>query len=130
MPVLCLTGDWLAQSGRVPVLPPDGLKGIGSGQTLAFDTTGIGRWDSGLIEFLWDAKRAAIAAGASIDGATLPPSAQKLLGLLPDGEPPPPPARRRGARTAELAGGRDAGVPDGNRDPGHACWPIPLRAAR
>jgi phospholipid/cholesterol/gamma-HCH transport system permease protein len=104
-PVLCLAGDWLAQSGRVPALPPDGLKGVGSGQALGFDTTGIGRWDSGLIEFLWDAKRAAIAAGASIDGATLPPSAQKLLGLLPDGEPPPPPPRRRGLGPLNWLGG-------------------------
>ena len=49
----------MAQSGRLPGLPKDGLAGVTAGQTVAFDVNGIGRWDSGLIEFLWDAKRAA-----------------------------------------------------------------------
>ena len=78
--VYALGGDWIAQSGHIPEFPGDGL----GGQVLAFDTADLGRWDSGLIEFLWDAKRAAAAAGVAVDTASLPDSARKLLGLLPD----------------------------------------------
>jgi phospholipid/cholesterol/gamma-HCH transport system permease protein len=114
--VLCLTGDWMAQSGRLPGLPKDGLGGVSAGQTVAFDLDGIGRWDSGLIEFLWDAKRAAISAGAAVDTDSLPSSAQKLLGLLPDSLAKPVPVRRPGFRPLFRLGGaaigllREAGV--------------------
>jgi phospholipid/cholesterol/gamma-HCH transport system permease protein len=107
--VLCLTGDWMAQSGRLPGLSKDGLGALAAGQTLDFDITGIGRWDSGLIEFLWDAKRAAIAAGATIDGESLPPSARKLLGLLPDSLAAAAPPRRRGFRPLYWLGGAAIG---------------------
>jgi phospholipid/cholesterol/gamma-HCH transport system permease protein len=50
---------------------------------LRFDTADIGRWDTGLIEFLWDAKRAAETAGLGIDVSALPSAARKLLALLP-----------------------------------------------
>ncbi len=99
----------MAQSGPLPGLPKDGLGAVASGQTLAFDVSGIGRWDSGLIEFLWDAKRAAIAAGAGIDGETLPPSARKLLGLLPDTIAAPAPPSRRGFRPLNRLGGAAIG---------------------
>ena len=65
--LFALGGDWIAQSGRIPEFPPDGLAGGGK---LAFDTSAVGSWDSGLIEFLWDAKRAATTAGP---GPALPP---------------------------------------------------------
>jgi phospholipid/cholesterol/gamma-HCH transport system permease protein len=95
-PVLALSGDWMAQSGRVPAFPPDALRGLAKGEVLAFDTAGVGRWDSGLVAFLWDAKRTATAAGIGIAGDTLPPSARTLLGLLPGRlAPPAPPPRRR-----------------------------------
>jgi phospholipid/cholesterol/gamma-HCH transport system permease protein len=82
--VLALTGDWIAQSGRVPAFPADGFAQLDAGRTLALDINEVGRWDSGLIEFLWDAKRAAFTAGIAIDNTALPDSARKLLGLLPD----------------------------------------------
>jgi phospholipid/cholesterol/gamma-HCH transport system permease protein len=96
--VLTLAGDWIAQSGRIPEFPASGLADAVAGQPLAFDTTALGRWDSGLIAFLWDAKRIAVTAGLAIDSATLPDSARKLLGLLPDrpADPAPPARRRRG----------------------------------
>src|SRR5271165_4559195 len=95
-PVLSLAGDWIAQSGRIPGFPHNGLAEIAAGQILGFDIADVGRWDSGLIEFLWDAKRAAVSAGVTIDSETLPPSARKLLGLLPDRMAQTPSARRRG----------------------------------
>lgn len=63
---------------------------------LTLDIAGIGRWDSGLIAFLWEAKRAAVTSGITVDTAQLPDFARTLLGLLPDrlAEPPPPPRRR------------------------------------
>jgi phospholipid/cholesterol/gamma-HCH transport system permease protein len=93
--IFALGGDWIAQSGSIPAFPANELSAGAKGGIVAFDTTGIGRWDSGLIEFLWDAKRAATQAGLTIDAASLPESARKLLGLLPDrlAKPPPPPPR-------------------------------------
>ncbi len=104
--VLTLSGDWVAQSGRIPEFPPRGLAEIGSGQALAFDMAGIGRWDSGLIAFLWDAKRAASLSGIAIDAGTLPDSARKLLGLLPERLAKPEPAPRRRFRPLNWFGGR------------------------
>ncbi len=96
--MLSLTGDWIAQSGRIPEFPSHGLATFKSDNTLGFDIGGVSRWDSGLIEFLWDAKRAAISAGIAVDSASLPDSARKLLGLLPDqiteAAPAPPPRFR------------------------------------
>jgi phospholipid/cholesterol/gamma-HCH transport system permease protein len=100
----------MAQSGRLPDLPRDGLAGVTAGQTLAFDLDGIGRWDSGLIEFLWDAKRAAISTGATVDTDSLPPSARKLLGLLPDSLAEPKPGRRPGFRPLFRLGGAAVGL--------------------
>ncbi len=93
--VLALRGDWMAQSGRIPDFPADGIAGVASGGHLAFDIDGVGRWDSGLIAFLWDARRAAVAAGITVDTTSLPDSARTLLGLLPDrvADPSPPPRR-------------------------------------
>lgn len=86
---LAVSGDWVAESGLIPDFPPDGFGAHAQG-TVAITMAGAGRWDSGLIEFLWDAKRAAAGAGLTIDGAALPDAARKLLGLLPDTLPAPP----------------------------------------
>jgi phospholipid/cholesterol/gamma-HCH transport system permease protein len=94
-PALALNGDWIAQYGRIPEFPADAIPSTAAGQTLILDVEGVGRWDSGLIEFLWDARRAAIAAGLTVDSARLPASARKLLGLLPDQLTEPKPAPRR-----------------------------------
>ncbi len=91
---LTLHGDWLAQMGSTPAFPDDALAGVA--RSLSLDMAGVGRWDSGLVAFLWDAKRSATAAGIGFDPAGLPGSAQKLLGLLPDRMEAPPAAGRRG----------------------------------
>jgi phospholipid/cholesterol/gamma-HCH transport system permease protein len=94
--VLTLAGDWIAQSGRIPPFPPTALAPNQASRPLTLDIAGVGRWDSGLIAFLWEAKRAAVTAGITVDTTQLPASARTLLGLLPDrlAEPPPPPRRR------------------------------------
>jgi phospholipid/cholesterol/gamma-HCH transport system permease protein len=66
------------------------------GDSLGFDMANVGRWDSGLIAFLWDVRRAAADAGMTIDTNSLPASARTLLGLLPDQPAAAPPPRRRG----------------------------------
>jgi phospholipid/cholesterol/gamma-HCH transport system permease protein len=80
--VIVLRGDWIAGSGNIPRFPDD-LMSAGDG-ALGFDTSGLGSWDTGLIEFLWDAKCTAAAAKLNFDDDGLPGSARKLLSLLPD----------------------------------------------
>jgi phospholipid/cholesterol/gamma-HCH transport system permease protein len=108
--VLVLEGDWIGQTGQIPEFPPNGLEHTISGQPLAFDLAGVGRWDSGLIEFLWDAKRAATAAGITLDTATLPDSARKLLGLLPERLTESKRGGRKRVRPLDWLGGRTLGA--------------------
>lgn len=82
-PVLALRGDWIAQSGDIPAFPADGLAGVATGQTVALDIADVGRWDSGLIEFLWDARSAAITGGIAINTAPLPESRAHCLACYP-----------------------------------------------
>lgn len=102
---MALAGDWAALSGRTPAFPPDGLDGIAQGQALTFDTTGLGHWDTGLVAYLWDAERAAAAAGVTMDRGSLPEPARKLLGLLPAQLAQPHRATRRAWRPLEHTGG-------------------------
>jgi phospholipid/cholesterol/gamma-HCH transport system permease protein len=108
--VLTLSGDWIAQSGLIPAFPADGLGKVAAGRSLVLDIADVGRWDSGLIGFLWDARRAAVAAGLRVDSGGLPESARTLLGLLPDRLAPPRPAPLRGFRPLQWFGGRTIGV--------------------
>jgi phospholipid/cholesterol/gamma-HCH transport system permease protein len=108
--VLTLGGNWIAQSGRIPEFSADDLAGDATGRTLAFDTANLGRWDSGLIEFLWDAKRRAMSAGLAVDGSGLPESARKLLGLLPDKLAKPGSPPRRSFRPLYWLGGKTLGI--------------------
>jgi phospholipid/cholesterol/gamma-HCH transport system permease protein len=50
---------------------------------VAFDTSRLGRWDTMLVAFLWDIKRASTASGMIFDDSALPPSARQLVSLLP-----------------------------------------------
>ena len=103
--MVVLDGDWAALSGRIPAFPPDGLAGVARGQALTFDTARLGHWDTGLVAFLWDAERAAAAAGVVMDRGTLPDSARKLLGLLPGKLAPPAAACHRAFRPLDHVGG-------------------------
>jgi phospholipid/cholesterol/gamma-HCH transport system permease protein len=108
--VLALGGDWIAQSGHIPEFPDKGLLDNKQEGALAFDTGDLGRWDSGLIAFLWDVKRAAAVAGLPLDGSTLPESARKLLGLLPAEIGQPGSSRSRGFRPFNWLGGKTLGM--------------------
>ncbi len=93
--VLTVSGDWIAQSGNIPVFPPDALARLPAGAPLRLDMSQTGHWDSALVAFLWDAILAATAAHIAVDQASLPDSARKLLGLLPASEPAPAPPPKR-----------------------------------
>jgi phospholipid/cholesterol/gamma-HCH transport system permease protein len=103
---LVLGGDWLADLGALPEFPQASVADIPAGQSLGFDAAGIGHWDSGLIEFLWDAKRAAGTAGLGLDVSALPDAARKLLALLPGSPVEPGPTARRHVRPLDWLGGR------------------------
>lgn len=93
---LTLAGDWTAEAHHLPRFPADGLASALSGRPLAFETSSLGRWNSVLITFLWQVKQAAAAAGFGFLEDGLPPSARKLLGLLPEaGVPAATPQRKR-----------------------------------
>ena len=105
---LTLHGDWLAQAGSTPPFPDDALTGVT--RSLSLNMAGVGQWDSGLVAFLWDAKRSAMAAGIGFDTKGLPDSTRKLLGLLPDRVAPPSPAPGHHFRPLSWFGGRIIGV--------------------
>ncbi|MBB2168992.1 ABC transporter permease [Gluconacetobacter aggeris] len=99
--VIVLSGDWIAQQGHLPEFPADGLRQARPGQKLIFQTHDLGRWDTGLIGFLWALKQGAAQAQLDMRAETLPDAARKLLDLLPDRPAPAPPLPRR--RYAPLA---------------------------
>jgi len=111
--VLVLAGDWIAGSGRIPEFSVDEASNRWGGDTLAFDTTHLGRWDSGLIAFLWEAKRAAVTSTLAVDGSTLPEAARKMLGLLPDRMMASTPPPRRAFQPFTWLGGATLGMLEG-----------------
>jgi len=108
--VLVLSGDWIAQSGHVPAFSASNLTDIRVGDTLRFDTARLGRWDSGLVCFLWDAKRAASGVGLALDNQTLPDAARRLLALLPEALPEPQRPHRRRIQPFNWFGGKTIGM--------------------
>lgn len=56
--------------------------------SLGFQTDRIGAWDSGLLVFVAQVRRDADRRGVALDETGLPPSARRLLALLPR-QPPP-----------------------------------------
>lgn len=104
--VLVLSGDWIARDGAAPAFPADGLAGARTGRPLAFRTDALGRWDTALVRFLWDVGRVAGTRRMTVEAAALPPSARKLLDLLPDSPPRPAPPRRAPFDPVGALGGR------------------------
>jgi phospholipid/cholesterol/gamma-HCH transport system permease protein len=102
---LTLSGDWTTQHGSLPRFPADGLRSARPATPVVFDTAALGRWNSALITFLWEVRQAAESAGIAFDGESLPPSASKLLGLLPAVRPPPSPPRHAAFNPLAVLGG-------------------------
>src|ERR1700739_4456189 len=92
--VIAVWGDWLVKAGGAQIPRISRFSGPAGLRRLAFDVSGLGRWDMTLVAFLWDVKQLAAASDIIVDDSELPPTAQKLLGLLPAR----PKARRVGGR--------------------------------
>ena len=80
--LIALSGDWLTRS-QVDAPELARLCTNPAIRRVAFDTSRLGRWDTMLVAFLWDIKRAASARGMVFDDSGLPPSARELVSLLP-----------------------------------------------
>lgn len=80
--VIALRGDWVIES---EVRPPDLMRlwRNRAVRQVGFEVSGLGRWDSVLVAFLWDVKRAAAASGVIFDDSGLPRTARRLMQLLP-----------------------------------------------
>ncbi len=105
--VLVLTGDWIAADGIRP--PPSGPDGHGG---IAFEASGLGRWDSALLVFLLSVRAKASQSGVTFDPAGLPDAAKGLLALIAEKAEPPAPAARisltRQIGVATIAIGQEA----------------------
>ncbi|WP_342630280.1 ABC transporter permease [Nguyenibacter vanlangensis] len=104
--VIVLSGAWIAQQGRVPALPSDGLRQALPDRPIHFDTAALGRWDTALVGFLWQVKQLAARDHLAIQADTLPDSARKLLDLLPESAPAPAAPHRRAFAPVTALGGR------------------------
>lgn len=98
--VVVISGDWIARDGGLTVGAIDRiLNDVPGTREVAFDVASLGRWDSGLIAFLWELRFRAAAQGIRFDDKTLPPAAQRLLALARDNDAPSAgPSRRPSLR--------------------------------
>jgi phospholipid/cholesterol/gamma-HCH transport system permease protein len=106
--VIAVLGDWLVKAGGAGIPRISRLSGPAGLRRLAFDVSGLGRWDMTLVAFLWDVKQLAAASHIIVDDSELPPTAQKLLGLLPARPKERPVVRRRRVRPLAWISGRAA----------------------
>ena len=77
-----LTGDWLlgaALPGAEPVI--ERLRQTPPPAAVAFDTSGLGDWDTGLVARLVSIRRGAEASDVPLDDSGLPEGVRQLLGL-------------------------------------------------
>ncbi len=102
--MLVVKGSWLGRLGGLPEFRSDDLGDFGG--PFGFDTRDLGRWDTGLVAFLWDAIRAATRSGLKIDRSSLPDAIRKLLDLLPDEIAEPPKPKRSVFRPFYWLGGK------------------------
>ncbi len=81
--VIGLSGDWIAREGGMSVGAVDRVFDHNGSDIskISFDVGELGRWDSGLIAFLWELRSGAVACGAVFDDSALPASARRLLAL-------------------------------------------------
>jgi len=98
--VVVLIGDWFARemTGTEPVDVRQILENATTEGTatdaIAFDSTGLGHWDSALLVFLSAVRRGAREHSLRFDGGGLPGAASRLLALIAEAAPEaiPPPA--------------------------------------
>ncbi len=101
--VVVLSGDWIAADRLKSGLPsiPSASKGLGG---IAFETSGLGRWDSALLIFLADIRRLARENAVTFDADGLPKAAVGLLALIAEDAPEPPPKSAPASLAARTGG--------------------------
>lgn len=100
---LVLSGSWLSHDAALPQFSGD-IASVGT--TLTCDTRNVSNWDTGLIAFLWDVRRACDESGKIFDIGSLPHPMQQLLNLLPDRAAPALPTRGKKLPFLERVGVR------------------------
>src|SRR5579871_39385 len=106
--VVGLAGSWrLQERGVPPTAPVDDALAAPGVRRVAFDTTALRAWDSGVVTFVAALGAACAARGVALDPAGLPAGARRLLALAA-AVPEKTDARPRAARPPMLAriGGR------------------------
>lgn len=95
--VVVLSGDWLLQQTGMETAAGQRVLATTRASSLSFDARQLGRWDSGLIFFLWNLAAQAAKRGVTFDQAGLPQPARRLLALasIDVGPGPIPPVQRR-----------------------------------
>jgi len=79
-----LTNDWTVQMVGIETGLADRLLDRAGMRTIAFETSGLGRWDSALLVFLSALRQAAAERNIHVDDTGLPLPARRLLVLLSD----------------------------------------------
>jgi phospholipid/cholesterol/gamma-HCH transport system permease protein len=81
--VVELTGHWTTDCLSIPSFTPEIFQNIPGNRSLSFDCTKLNDWDTSFISFLWTVLREADNAQIKVDTQGVPPSAQRLIALLP-----------------------------------------------
>ena len=85
--MLSLLQDWTTRdSGARPELA-EGLFGQDGVRAIAFESSGLGHWDSSLLVFLSTLRGVSAERGVRFDEAGLPDAVRRLLALLPEKKP-------------------------------------------
>jgi phospholipid/cholesterol/gamma-HCH transport system permease protein len=114
------TGDWNVEV-EIPaaVEVERAVGGLGGADIVRYDTTGLGRWDSGFLSLLLRLEGIAHGRGASVDRAGLPEGAGRLLALAESAPAredarrstaPPPALDRIGTATLEAVEDADRSI--------------------
>jgi phospholipid/cholesterol/gamma-HCH transport system permease protein len=85
--MLSITQDWtIRDSGLQPELA-EGLFAHDGVRAIAFESSGLGHWDSSLLVFLSNLRGISVPHGVRFDEAGLPDAVRRLLALLPEKMP-------------------------------------------
>src|SRR5947208_69903 len=79
--IVSLAGDWVVQSDLPGVDEVETQLKDGASKALEFETSNLGRWDSGLLAFLVSCKDLCNRLQIEFKGDSLPEGVQKLIRL-------------------------------------------------
>jgi phospholipid/cholesterol/gamma-HCH transport system permease protein len=81
--VLSLSGDWIARNEAALAQAPEPLLERSDIQSILFDASNLGRWDSSLLIFLLSVCEVSRRRHIALDSSGLPAAARRLMALLP-----------------------------------------------